>query len=223
MASSADANSEYRWNDDGPACIHRWVRPALVRLSDAWPPGCAVFDIGCGNGYLAAQLERLGFRVTGIDPSTSGVAQAREAHPDTRFEVGSAYDDLGERFGRGSFDVVVSVDVVEHLLEPRRLVRNAFDLLKPGGHAVVVTPYHGYAKNLALALAGRWDWHFTALWDGGHVKFWSRRTLTQLLQEPGFRVVSFQGLGRLPYLWKSMLLVAQKPVGAEGTESPATC
>jgi hypothetical protein len=71
---------------------------------------------------------------------------------------------------------------------------------------VISTPYHGYLKNLAIALAGKFDSHATALWNGGHIKFWSRKTLTSLLEQNGFRVESFIGAGRLPYLWKSMIL-----------------
>jgi len=63
-------------------------------------------------------------------------------------------------------------------------------------------------KNVALALAGKMDDHYTALVDGEHIKFWSRKTLTTLLEEFDFRVTDFRGAGRLPYLWKSMLVRA---------------
>jgi hypothetical protein len=53
------------------------------------------------------------------------------------------------------------------------------------------------------------DFHFTALWEGGHIKFWSRKTITQLLEEFGFQVIGFHGCGRVPYLWKSMLIHAK--------------
>ena len=77
--------------------------------------------------------------------------------------------------------------------------------------AIFTTPYHGYWKNVVMALTGKLDAHFTVLWDGGHIKFWSRRTLTRLLEEAGFRVERFVGVGRVPLLWKSMILVARKP------------
>jgi len=48
-------------------------------------------------------------------------------------------------------------------------------------------------------------------WDGGHIKLWSRKTLSQLLSETGFRVVRFIGAGRMPFLWKSMIMIAGKP------------
>ena len=77
------------------------------------------------------------------------------------------------------------------------------------GTLIITTPYHGYFKNLALAAAGKLDGHFTVLWDGGHIKFFSRRTLTALLELEGFEVTAFCGAGRWPYLWKSMVLAAR--------------
>lgn len=76
---------------------------------------------------------------------------------------------------------------------------------------MISTPYHGYWKNLALALAGKMDDHFTALWDHGHIKFWSVRTLDALLEEAGFVDVCFERVGRVPALAKSMVAVARKP------------
>lgn len=93
----------------------------------------------------------------------------------------------------------------------RSLVANAFQVLRPGGELIVTTPYHGYLKNLALALRGNFDKHFTTLWDGGHIKFWSRHTLAVLLSEAGFTDIKFYGVGRLPFLWKSMVMTAKRP------------
>ena len=73
------------------------------------------------------------------------------------------------------------------------------------------TPYHGYFKNLTLAITGKMDQHFTALWDHGHIKFWSMPTLTTLLQDAGFQNIRFNRVGRIPALAKSMIAVAQKP------------
>lgn len=57
------------------------------------------------------------------------------------------------------------------------------------------------------------DAHFTALWDHGHIKFWSMKTLTLLLEEAGFRDIRFERLGRIPALAKSMVAVVRKPEG----------
>lgn len=168
-----------------------------------------LFDLGCGNGSVGAQLATEGWSVTGVDPSTLGIAQARKAYPHLRFEEGSAYDDLAARFGQ--FPVVISLEVVEHAYAPRDYAKTLFDLTEPGGTAIVSTPYHGYFKNLALALTGKLDSHFTALWDNGHIKFWSVATLTTLLTEAGFGDVRFHRVGRIPALAKSMIAVAKRP------------
>ena len=134
---------------------------------------------------------------------------ARGTHPHIRFYLLGAYDEPTPLHD-ASYDAVVSTEVIEHLFLPRSLPRFASGVLRPRGHLILSTPYHGYLKNLALSVAGQWDRHFSPLWDGGHIKFWSRATLTQLLSEEGFAVSEFVGTGRLPYLWKSMIVICRK-------------
>jgi hypothetical protein len=83
--------------------------------------------------------------------------------------------------------------------------------LRPGGRIVLSTPYHSYLKNLALAVSGKLDAHFTVLWDGCYIKFFSRRTLGTILIEPGFVDLRFTGAGRRPCLWKSFVASARRP------------
>lgn len=168
-----------------------------------------ILDLGCGNGALCGALSEAGFDVTGCDPSEDGVELARRTYPRCQFSLLGVYDDPAT-LGGACFNVVVSTEVVEHLFLPRALPRFAAQVLQPRGHLILSTPYHGYIKNFVLALSGKFDSHFTALWDGGHIKFWSRPTLTKLLEEEGFLVTGFLGAGRIPYLWKSMILIAQK-------------
>lgn len=101
--------------------------------------------------------------------------------------------------------------MVEHVYAPRLYAKTTFDLLQPGGVAIISTPYHGYWKNLVMALTGKMDSHFTALWDHGHIKFWSMKTLSALLSEAGFVDIRFKRVGRIPVLAKSMIAIAKKP------------
>jgi len=105
---------------------------------------------------------------------------------------------------------VVSTEVIEHLYQPRKLIALANEVLKDDGIIVISTPYHGYMKNLALALCNKFDQHLDPLWDGGHIKFWSRNTLSKVLEEYDFRILNFIGAGRVYGLWKSMILVGIK-------------
>lgn len=208
---------DYGYPDDAPCHMLEKILPAIKSMVGPLPAGSRILDIGCGNGSLAARFLAEGMQVVGVDLSESGIALARATHPQGRFEILSTETNLLEALDVEPFDVVISTEVIEHLYAPRALVRNAFDALRPGGHFVCTTPYHGYAKNLALSIAGKWDYHASPLWDGGHIKLFSRNSLGQLLREAGFENIAFAGIGRLPYLWMSMAMGGVRPAaGAHG-------
>jgi 2-polyprenyl-6-hydroxyphenyl methylase/3-demethylubiquinone-9 3-methyltransferase len=200
---------EYGYSDSEPTWANSYLWPELQRLIAGRPwKDKRAFDLGCGNGATANMLSALGFETTAVDTSETGIALAHEAFPHINAFVGSAYDDLASRYG--TFPLVVSLEVVEHCIDPRAFAKTFFALIAPGGLGVLSTPHHGYWKNLALAVSGKMDAHFTALWDGGHVKFWSIKTLRVLLEEAGAINVQFVRVGRLPPLAKSMIAIVEK-------------
>jgi len=204
--------SGYVWVNAELNTSHEYLLPALkgILAGERLPQDRKrLFELGCGNGSVANQLVGLGWDVTGVDPSEQGIAQANARFPSIPLRHGSAYDDLAAQYG--SFPVVVSMEVVEHVYAPRKYAVTLYSLLERGGVAIVSTPYHGYLKNLALAASGKMDAHFTALWDHGHIKFWSEKTLRALLEEAGFRDIQFRRVGRIPALAKSMIAIARKP------------
>lgn len=208
-------SSDYRYDSALPTWANQYLWPKLQALLHAHlAPGSRVFEIGCGSGATAGMLASLGYAVTAIDPSSSGIQLASQAYPSVSFAERSAYDELAKEFG--SFPAVVSLEVVEHCFYPRKFADTAFSLLEPGGIAIISTPFHGYVKNLALAVAGKFDSHWAPLWDGGHIKFWSENTLSALLEERGFTEVSFVRVGRIPPLAKSMIAVARRPGNDRG-------
>jgi 2-polyprenyl-3-methyl-5-hydroxy-6-metoxy-1,4-benzoquinol methylase len=164
-----------------------------------------VLDLGCGNGSFSDFLTKLGYEVVGLEESAVGVAMARLNYPECQFIQGSIYE-IPDSELQHSFDIVIAVEVIEHLFNPKSIVTAAKYYLKPEGKFILTTPYHGYLKNIILAISGKLDAHFTTLWDGGHIKFFSVATLTQLLRTQGCNNIQFTYAGRsIPYLWKSML------------------
>ncbi|MHC4192654.1 MAG: class I SAM-dependent methyltransferase [Planctomycetota bacterium] len=203
--------SDYRYVDAHVRPHHRLLVPAVFEIIDRLARTGAdrrVFELGCGNGAVAALLTQRNFEVIGVDLSKVGIEQANLAYPHIQLFQGSAYDDLAGKFGQ--FPLVLSLEVVEHVYFPRRYAACVHSLLTEGGVAIISTPYHGYLKNLALAITGKMDTHYSAMRDHGHIKFWSVRTLTQLLKESGFKSLEFVRVGRIPILAKSMIAVAQK-------------
>lgn len=200
---------DYGWRSDEGAISGGYVVPFVV----TWVKRAGVrrvLDLGCGNGYLCSVLARNGVDVVGVEYDQRGVQIAKEAHPAIRFYRYGVQDNPADLLAHESpFDAVVSTEVVEHLFSPHLLPAYAKAVLKPRGQLLVTTPYHGYLKNLALSLAGKWDDHHSPTWHGGHIKFWSRNTLTRLLESEGFSATEFHGIGRAPYLWKSMAIIAR--------------
>ena len=211
MDAAADI-SGYAYEDGELNQSHDYLVPSLLDIlaSLSVPSNQRrLFELGCGNGAVAAVLAKQGYHVTGVDVSTQGLEQAQRRHPHLLLRPGSVYDPLADTYGQ--FPIVVSLEVVEHLYAPRVFAKTLYDLVEPSGTAIVSTPYHGYWKNLALALTGRLDAHFTALWDNGHIKFWSMKTLSVLLAEAGLKDISFMRVGRIPVLAKSLIAIAKKP------------
>ena len=190
---TSDLTDAY-FESDAHAHMHSSLLPILdkviLRHLISGEGGGRIFDLGCGAGFIANHLSSR-YEVVGIDPSLAAVQFANIRYPNLQIKQGSAYDDLAGIYG--NFDVVISLEVVEHVADPRCYAKAVYNLLRPGGLAIISTPYHGYIKNCALALSGKMDGHFTALWDGGHIKFWSVKTLTELLREAG--PVKSLGLG----------------------------
>jgi len=202
----------YIYRDEKASHTQAYLWPPIFKVLDSIMAGSRsgrIFDLGCGNGAFANALAARGFQVWGVDPSSTGISSSRKFYPRLQLEQGSTEEDLAVRFGR--FSAVTSLEVVEHVYAPREYAKRVFDLLEPGGVAVISTPYNGYLKNVAIDLLGGFDRHHTVLWDHGHIKFWSIKTLGQLLIEAGFQDLKFLRVGRIPVLAKSMIVIAKKP------------
>jgi 2-polyprenyl-3-methyl-5-hydroxy-6-metoxy-1,4-benzoquinol methylase len=182
---------------------HRHLWPVVAALLPASPSN--VLDVACGNGLLASRMAQSGHHVTAFDLSAENVASARKSYPQVRFEVASAYDDLSDLRPPAGWDTIVAVEIIAHLFSPQRFLASMRGNLAESGRIIVTAPYHGYVKNVVLSVLGQFDKHFEVYFEGGHIKFFSRRSLDAMLAAAGFRRPSFRYAGRVPLLWKSMV------------------
>lgn len=201
---------DYGYTNTAATFVHGYIANPVLNLLDP-KINKNILDVGCGNGSLVKYFVENGYNAFGTDASESGIKLASQFSTD-RFAVQDlSTDDLPSKFEHLTFDTITSTEVIEHLYDPKAFIKFCKKILlkNGGGEIILTTPYHGYIKNLALAIAGKWDKHADPLWDGGHIKLWSRKTLTKLLVENGFTVTNFVGCGRFPYLWKSMIIKAK--------------
>ena len=203
--------ANYHYRDARPNPSHAYLWPVLDTVIARRPfPIRRAFDIGCGNGTTSDRLHQQRFDVVGVDVASQGIEIATRMFPHVQFHVDSVYENLSVRYG--TFPLVVCFEVIEHLYDPRKLIQTIRGLLEPGGTLVLSTPYHGFWKNLSLAVLDQWDSHHQPLRHGGHVKFFSIDTLSGLLREEGLEIEAMYRVGRsLPAFAKSMVAVARRP------------
>ncbi|HEX5851474.1 MAG TPA: class I SAM-dependent methyltransferase [Solirubrobacteraceae bacterium] len=157
--------------------------------------GERVLDVGCGEGAFTAELARAGALAVGVDVAEEPLRRARALHPalDLRLlDAGGGWD-----LPDASFDVVWAGETIEHVLDTAAWLSEIRRVLRSGGRLLLSTPAHSPLRMARLALSRR---AFAAHFDprGDHVRFYSRATLTGLVEEFGFREVDVVSAAGLP-------------------------
>jgi 2-polyprenyl-6-hydroxyphenyl methylase / 3-demethylubiquinone-9 3-methyltransferase len=197
------------WNPRGPmAALHKfnpvrlgYIRDQAVAHFSRDPKkldclsGLRILDIGCGGGILSEPLARLGAQVVGADPSEENIAvasaHARESGVSVDYRATTA-EDLAMQ--REQFDIVLAMEVVEHVTNVDDFVATCAAMVKPGGLMIAAT-LNRTMKSFALAIVGaeyilRWLPRGTHQWD----KFVTPEELERALAAGGLRVTAERGV-----------------------------
>lgn len=140
--ATADGHDRYVPSDTkdllaaGHEGVYEWAVEHLVQA------GATFLDLGCGTGYGSALVTAAGGRFDGVDASMAAVDYARQryAGPGVRFFVADLLQPLPEALAPGSYDVVFSSEVLEHVVDPFALVRVMASFVRDGGVCFVGTP-----------------------------------------------------------------------------------
>jgi 2-polyprenyl-6-hydroxyphenyl methylase / 3-demethylubiquinone-9 3-methyltransferase len=174
-----------------------YMRRVLLEELRLEPTGLRVLDVGCGGGLLAEEFARLGFRVTGVDPSAASlIAAGRHAHQEglrIEYQVGA-----GEAlpFDRASFDIVYCCDVLEHVRDLELVIAETARVLKPGGVYLYDTFNRTFASRvIAIWLLQEWSWTSIMPPDVHDWKMFIRPAeLREILERHGLRSKDVRGL-----------------------------
>jgi 2-polyprenyl-6-hydroxyphenyl methylase/3-demethylubiquinone-9 3-methyltransferase len=164
-------------------------------LLGAVRPGQRVLDVGCGEGVFSARLAAAGAEVLGVDVAEEPLRRARERHPGLQFEL---LDGEGEwTLADASFDVVWAGEVIEHVADTAAWLSEVRRVLRPHGTLLLTTPAHGALARLRLALSERaFAGHFDP--RGDHLRFYTRASLSRLLEDFGFEHVRVRSAAAWP-------------------------
>lgn len=164
-------------------------------------------EIGPGLGDFMTFLTARGFTISAIEPSTDACRILRDRYPEAQVINQSGYETIKRPDDEHFF---YALEVIEHCFDPELLVKKLNNSMKKGEILILSTPYHGYLKNCAISLLGKWDSHHDVFWKVGHIKFFSIKTLSKMLSLNGFSIVAIKCYGRIPLLSRGMFFVARK-------------
>ena len=154
----------------------------ILQLLDGRPP-LRILDVGCGPGWLAQALTAAGHTVTGVDVDAhDGVASRMDRFVQADLTQGLPHDD---ELAHSQFDVVLAADVIEHLPDPQRLLRDLAARVRPGGSIIASVPNIGHWYPRSRVLAGRFDYDQRGILDATHLRFFTRRSFLRMAHDAG--------------------------------------
>lgn len=158
------------------------VKELLKTLGCENGVGLKLLDVGAGSGILLEAAQKFGFEAVGIEPSTwlANIAKERKLNIHAGVLPHPAIND--------EFDVVMLIDVIEHVTEPLMLLRQARNYVKPGGIVLVVTP--DVSSFFARVLGFKW-WHYRI----AHISYFNKKTLRLVTERAGLKFIKFSRPG----------------------------
>jgi methionine biosynthesis protein MetW len=147
--------------------------------------GSSILELGCHSGYLSAYLTARGNVVFGLDSDAEAVEAARRRGIEAEVRDLEEADPLRDR---SDFDLILALNVLEHLRSPESLLESALGSIAPGGRLIVSVPNIAHYRIRLQLLRGRFEYEDHGTMDRTHLKFFTPSTLRDLLVESGWKV-----------------------------------
>jgi 2-polyprenyl-3-methyl-5-hydroxy-6-metoxy-1,4-benzoquinol methylase len=163
--------------------MRRDYRCELERLLPLLPARQRLLEVGCSSGFFLKAVQPLFDEVRGVELGEEAI---RHADPSVRPNIVNA-PFSADLFPPGSFDVVCFFQILDHLLDPVQTIRDACQLLKPGGLVVLLN--HNIRSWFPRVLGER-----CPMYDVEHIYLFDQKTVSQLLQKTGFEVVEVRNV-----------------------------
>ncbi len=194
------------WDPDGPWRPLHWLTPARVeyviqstqRIEKGKIP-LSVLDIGCGGGLMCEPLARCGMKVTGLDASVSAIEAAKAHAAEEKLKIAYTQGSV-EDFAKSKkkFDVVLALEILEHVADIGSFLKSAAALLKPGG-LLIVSTVNRTTKSFLLGIVAA---EYILKWVPDGMHDWNRflrpAELARRLENAGMELVDLTGIAYDP-------------------------
>ena len=145
-----------------------------------------VLDIGCASGYIGAVLKKQGNYVVGIDITKKDIAKAKKSLD--KAYVFDIENDNTKILGRG-YDLIVMIEVIEHLFDPEKAIAKFLPLLKSDGKVLISTPNFVQIYNRIKIFFGIFEYNEETVVNKSHIHFFTRPTFLKLISELGLDII----------------------------------
>ena len=199
---------DYDWINNNPVHHEYLIKSIENTLKNLNTSNIELLDIGCGNGVLTSKISKFFKHTTGIDLSGTGIELAQKMKNERLTFKNMSIEDMIE--SKKKFKFITSFEVIEHQYLPDDFLNKINKILEDDGILLLSTPYNGYIKNLIISLLGKNDWHYNPLWRHGHIKFFSVKTLRNILETCNFKIIKKQFSGRFYPINCSMIFLNKK-------------
>lgn len=201
-------NAQEWWNESGPyQSLHKiniarlsYIKELLIthfKLDQNSPlplSDLSILDVGCGGGLISEPLSRLGASVTGVDPSPENISIAKDHAAQFALDILYSSCTLEDLKDQRTYQVVLALEVLEHVPNPEAFLSLCFEKTAPGGLCIIAT----FNRTLKSYLEGIIAAEYILKWVPKGTHHWSHflkpAELYHLLKKVGFQDVSFKGL-----------------------------
>ena len=191
--------SNYQLYSRDPFGVHR-------KVVDWVEPGTLILEVGTATGYMSQEFYNKGCVVWGVEIDRRAAKKAAKFC--NRIFVGDIEEKtLLRKLRANQFDIIILADVIEHLKDPQTTIKNLTPHLKKNGNIIISVPNIAFLTQRFLLLFGNFDYLNTGIMDQTHLRFFTKKTILELVSMSGLNVEKFDYVGnftQLPFYMQTL-------------------
>lgn len=170
-----------------------YIKDKIIEHFGEFKAGLTIIDIGCGGGLISVPLAKLGAKVTGIDASSENIETAKFHAKELGLEINYLCSSAEEH--KKQYDVVLCLEIIEHVSDPELFISAAAKLLKPGGMMIISTINRTTKAYLSAIIGAEYILRWVPRGTHEFAKFLKPSEISQMLNKNALRIRELKGLG----------------------------